>query len=600
KSLLRKLLRLRKDDGGAALLYVTITIPVIFAITSLAVDVGYVFYLRTKLQTAADMGALAGASKLYTDNAQAVKDLATTYVNYNLPTDWTTGKTPVAVGTPEVKCLTTITNMGLTCSSLSGGNALKVTVTATTPLFFATALGFKSITLSADSLVSGGGSSPPPLNVAIVLDATASMNSGLGTDCGILKWNSTKKTPTKIQCASLAAKTLLTKLWSSVDQVALYTYPSFDAQSIDVVTCKTGNSGKLGQVLYTTAAKPNYQMFDFTDNYMDTGSPPTGGLKTDSPLVLAMGKSATTATSGDQTNCNGLDASGLGIGTSIADAIAQAQSDLIKANQALVDAKQPKRQNVLIVLSDGDANGNSESLLGPSPPDAFVAGTDSYGIGYNPTKWVIDVDKMSDQCQAAVAVADAAAAAGTWVYSIAFSASNTAKGSCFTDRPYTRVTKTKTSSPALTSADNIVSTWTCSKSTPCKKAAAAPDTTVTSTIAAYNSTSKTQVATTTWGETSTTTCTKADGSTSGTCTVTLTPSKVQKDTYDLSKYDITACKTMQDIASDASKFYSTDGGVSTNGKCPSAANPNFTDLVSIFNNVAASIMKKRRIPSGTT
>lgn len=82
--------------------------------------------------------------------------------------------------------------------------------------------------------------------------------------------------------------------------------------------------------------------------------------------------------------------------------------------------------------------------------------------------------------------------------------------------------------------------------------------------------------------------------------MTLTPSKVQKDTYDLSKYDITACKTMQDIASDASKFYSTDGGVSTNGKCPSAANPNFTDLVSIFNNVAASIMKKRRIPSGTT
>ena len=598
KSLPRKLLGFRKDDGGAALLYVTITIPVLFAITSLAIDVGYVFYLRTKLQTAADMGALAGASKLYTDNEQAVIDLATTYVNLNLPSDWTTGKNPVAVGTPVVRCLQAIKDMGLTCSSLSGGNALRVTVTATTPLFFATALGFKSITLSAKSVVSGGGSSPPPLNVAIVLDATASMNSGLGTDCGILKWNSSKKTPTKIQCASLAAKTLLTKLWSSVDQVALYTYPSFDAQSIDVVTCKSGNSGKLGQVLYTTAAAPNYQMFGFTDNYMDTGSPPTGGLKTDSPLVLAMGKSATTATSGDQTSCNGLDASGLGIGTSIADAIAQAQADLIKANQALVDAKQPKRQNVLIVLSDGDANGNSESLLGPSPPDAFVANTDYYGISYNPTKWVIDVDKMSDQCQAAVAVADAAAAAGTWVYSIAFAASNTAKGSCFTDRPYTRVIKTKTSSPALTSADNVtISSRSCTSSNKCKAIAAVPDTRVTSTIGAYNSTTKKQVATTTWGDSLVTTCTKADGSTSGTCTTSLIPAKVQSDTYDLSSYDTTACKTMQDIASDASKFYSTDGGVSTNGKCPSAANPNFTDLVSIFNNVAASIMKKRRIPN---
>jgi hypothetical protein len=54
---------------------------------------------------------------------------------------------------------------------------------------------------------------------------------------------------------------------------------------------------------------------------------------------------------------------------------------------------------------------------------------------------------------------------------------------------------------------------------------------------------------------------------------------------------------MQDIASDPSRFYSTDGGISTGGKCPSTANPDFTDLVKIFNNVAASIMKKRRIPS---
>jgi len=597
KSLLKKLFGFRNDESGAALLYVTITIPVVFAITSLAIDVGYVFYLRTKLQTAADMGALAGASKLYTDDAQSVRDLATTYVKLNLPSDWTTGNTPVATGTPEVKCLTTITNMGLTCSSLSGGNALKVTVTATTPLFFATALGFKTITLSANSMVSGGGSSPPPLNVAIVLDATASMNTtlGNGVKCGILT------NPKKVECAMLAAKTLLTKLWASVDQVALYTYPSFDAQSLNVATCKKGNSGSLGQVLYTTAAKPNYQMFGFTDSYMDTGSPPSGGLITTSDLVLALGKSKSSDTATDGTSCAGLATSGLGIGTSIADAIAQAQADLVKANDALVAAKQPKRQNVLIILSDGDANGNSESLTGPSSPDAFVAGTDNYGIGFNPTKWVIDVDKMNGQCKAAVTVADAAAAAGTWVYSIAFAASNDAKGSCFTDRKATSATKTKTSTPALTSADDItISSRSCTRSNKCKAIAAVPDTRVTSTIGAYNSKTKSQVATTAWGATLATTCSKSDGSSSGTCTTKLTPSKVQTDTYDLSVYGTTACKTMQDIASDASKFYSTDGGNSSNGACPSAANPNFTDLVSIFNNVAASIMKKRRIPSSTT
>jgi iron only hydrogenase large subunit-like protein len=99
------------------------------------------------------------------------------------------------------------------------------------------------------------------------------------------------------------------------------------------------------------------------------------------------------------------------------------------------------------------------------------------------------------------------------------------------------------------------------------------------------------------GGTFATTCTKSNGSTSGTCTTTVTsPTSVKTETYDLSKYDTTACATMIAIASDASKFYSTDG----NTKCVSAANPNFTDLVSIFNNVAASIMKKRRIPSSTT
>ena len=253
----------------------------------------------------------------------------------------------------------------------------------------------------------------------------------------------------------------------------------------------------------------------------------------------------------------------------------------------------------MIVLSDGDANGNSRSLTGPSSPDAFRNGTDIYGL--TSSSWVIDVHRMMDQCQAAVQAADAAAAApkGTWVYSVAFAASNTAKGSCFTDRPVTTVTKTPTSSPPLTSSDKVVTTRSCTSSNRCKAIASKPNT-VSSTISAYTSTSSTtkQVATTAWGGSVATTCTRSDGSSSGSCTTTWSNlTKLQTDEYNLRTYDTTACKTMQDIASDPSKFYSTDGGISTGGKCPSTANPNFTDLVKIFNNVAASIMKKRRIPS---
>lgn len=577
KSLLRKLLGFRKDDGGAALLYVTITIPVLFAVTSLAIDVGYVFYLRTKLQTAADMGALAGASKLYTDTDQAVKDLATTYVNYNLPAGWTTGPNPVATSLPEIKCLTAITNMGLTCAPkppLSGGNALKVTVTATTPLFFATALGFKSITLSANSMVSGGGSSPPPLNVAIILDATGSMNSSLGTSCGSLS------NPPKIQCASLAAKTLLTKLWASVDQVALYTYPSYDANSLKTFTCATGNNGVKTSVSYKSAVTtPNYRMIDFTDSFMaDKGNPPTGGLDPTSPMIKILGKTASTPTATDSTTCNGLNLSNLGgQGTSIADAIAQAQKDLLAANVALVAAGLPKRQNVMIVLSDGDANANVDT--GTDNP--FLVGSDAPPS--SDPGWSIDVPRQMDQCQAAVTAADAATAAGTWVYAIAFSAPYAANGSCFSDRPVTSVNST---------ANVVLGSRTCSSSNKCKAVASVANT-VASTV--FAKTSKTQIAVTGWGGTVATTCTKADGSTSGTCTTTLSnPTKVQTDTYDLSKYDTTACATMKGIASDSSKFYSTDG----NTKCNAAAN--ITDLVTIFNNVAASIMKKRRIPSSTS
>lgn len=568
--------RLRKDDSGAAFIYFTIAFPAIIALTSLAIDLGYVWYVKTRLQVAADMGALAGASKLYTDNTTAVTTLAKTYVSFNLPSSWTTGTSPSATSSPEVKCLDTIKAMGLTCSSLSGGNALKVTVTAATPLFFASALGFKTITVSADSLVSGGGSSPPPLNVAIILDATGSMNGSLGTSCGSLS------NPTKIECATLAAKTLLTKLWGSVDQVALYTYPSYDANSLKTFTCASGNNGALSSKSYKTAASPNYQMIGFTNSYAaDKGNPPKNGLDITSPLVLALGKNASTSTANDFTNCKGLNVSGLGgQGTSIADAILQAKADLLAANATLVANGQPRRQNVMIVLSDGDANANVDSgnnnpfLVGSNVPPNSDPG------------WSIDVPSQADQCQAAVAAADSATADGTWVYSVAFSAPYAPKGSCFSDRPVT----TATTKPATVT----LSSRSCTSSNKCLAAAATPNTVAWAVNAASGTTQK---ALTVSGGTVATTCTKSNGSSSGTCTTTVTsPTSVKTETYDLSTYDTTACATMIGIASDASKFYSTDG----NTKCASSANPNITDLVDIFNKVAASIMKKRRIPSSTT
>ncbi len=56
--------RFRKDQSGIALIYVTMTLPVIIAMGLLAIDMGRVNNLQTKLQQGADALALAGAGEL--------------------------------------------------------------------------------------------------------------------------------------------------------------------------------------------------------------------------------------------------------------------------------------------------------------------------------------------------------------------------------------------------------------------------------------------------------------------------------------------------------------------------------------------------------
>jgi Flp pilus assembly protein TadG len=56
--------RFGKNRSGAALVYVSLTMPVMLALVALAVDFGHVYLTRNRLQVAADAAALAGASQL--------------------------------------------------------------------------------------------------------------------------------------------------------------------------------------------------------------------------------------------------------------------------------------------------------------------------------------------------------------------------------------------------------------------------------------------------------------------------------------------------------------------------------------------------------
>ncbi|MGO4366633.1 TadG family pilus assembly protein [Pseudomonas sp. PAB10] len=59
------LVQVKKNQQGAALILVTIALPVLFGVTALAVDFAYAYVVRNELQNASDATALAGTGCLY-------------------------------------------------------------------------------------------------------------------------------------------------------------------------------------------------------------------------------------------------------------------------------------------------------------------------------------------------------------------------------------------------------------------------------------------------------------------------------------------------------------------------------------------------------
>lgn len=541
--LLKQASRFRKDDQGAAFILVTLALPIIFGMAAFSVDLGYAYYVKSRLQTAADIGALAGGTLLYTGDKKAVEAKALEYVNMNLPAGWNgaNARTIKITPTAATQCLKALSDQGLGCDGSSKANALKVTVAADTPLFFANVLGYTKASFSASAMVGGSGAAPPPLNIAIVLDTTASMNSTYSGSCGSLV------KPTKLQCATAALRGMLGTLWPSIDQVALFTFPRVTTASIPMEYCQT--SGTVTVVNYKAASAAKYKIVDFSSDYRGAGTPPPPGLLTTSNLVKAVG---------GKSGCAGIQSKG-GVSTYFASSIAEAQAALEKANDDLVKNGGQARQNVMMILSDGDANASSTN---------------------------IDSAKVANQCKQGIDAASAATDNKTWVYSVAYQADDNPGSSCTTDTS----TATTTTVAVTTTTTTTPYTKTCGKNS-CTGPTAGKPTSSSNTVnqpppAPQNSTS------TSTNPAVIPTCTKN-------CTVKWTSTTItvtsKTNTQTSTSYDRTACETMRQMASDPSKFYSVSGS----GGCISDSNPNTTDLVAIFKNVAVSLMKKRRIPLNT-
>jgi hypothetical protein len=230
---------------------------------------------------------------------------------------------------------------------------------------------------------------------------------------------------TQISCALLGVQALLSDLDpcplgetcsssnSSVDSVSLFVFPPVLTSTAPKDYC-SGGSGDPTHESYmvpTLDSAWTYQIIPYSNDYRTADS--ATSLNSSSDIVIASG-----ATSG----CSGIRAPG-GAGTYYAQVIYAAQAALVAHQVA-----NPGSQNAMIILSDGDAtatasysgSGTSARFSSTSGLQPSAAGTLNGIAGNNPTSPAYP--SAVGECGQAVLAAQAAANAGTAVYTIGYGA----------------------------------------------------------------------------------------------------------------------------------------------------------------------------------
>jgi Flp pilus assembly protein TadG len=468
--------RFHNDESGQSAVVMVVTIFSIMALAASGVETGHVYYAHRILQASTNAAALAGAQQMpdilaATADVTAYSSMAN-QKNANAllqsanvtPTFYCSSKVS---GTLNVGCEAPPTGEG-SCTSGSTCNALKVVQTASVNLWFGGLVGFRKFNLTAMSTASMRGGSDTPYNIAVIVDTTNSMTASApaGDGCG--------SNASQILCAVTGLASLLetmdpcplntTCATSSayVDDVSLYVFPAIKAgYTSDDTTCPTTNpptvpygftnvtSGSSQNLLLPTSATtyPNYagtyQVVTFNDAYKTNDQTTT--LKSGNALASAVGVGS---------GCSkGLQAPG-GQGTYYAQAIYAAQAALVIQQNA-----NPGSQNVLIILSDGDAtacnaqaytaggasscsNGGSSQIVAVNCPtigSTPCTGSPLNGTGTSSTNSkgynVATYPSALGECGQAVQAAQAATQAGTTVYTVAMGAETS--GGCTTDAQHT-------------------------------------------------------------------------------------------------------------------------------------------------------------------
>lgn len=421
--------RIWRDQRAQSLPWLICELLGILCMTGLVTDIGRAYVAYGQMQAATNAAALSAASVTYNRSGVTVQSEASALGSSVGGKNIIQGIGPVTT-TAVAKCLNILMPEGANCANSQVMNAVRVVQASSVPTFFLRLLGVSSIPISTVAQAAMQGIAQK-WNVAVILDATHSMATADANCGGVTEFqcstNGVKSLlavtdpcpPGLTSCAALIAN-LRVSLFSfpnvSTDTVAydsncggtpnymVYTLPLTSASSYSPLSYKETVNGQRGA--YSTTWTATYQIVNFSSDYWSNGS-----LNSNSPLVKAL-SGCMAPISNPSSVTGGLSGASVGGITYYAAAIYAAESALI-AEQA----QHPGSKNAIIVLSDGQANLNSGTNDFPGQIGATLA---SGSLGYTNLTGNGSYPDTRDECQQAIVAAQAATAAGTTVYSVAY------------------------------------------------------------------------------------------------------------------------------------------------------------------------------------
>ena len=417
RTTLRKALR---DQRGQVLPWVALMMVLFLGMGAFVLDVGHAYICYHQLQSATDAAALAGAKQVYystsLSTAAAYSGSAGSGANNysNLQN--------VTMVSATTKCLTTMVSMGILCEGPNNANAVQVVQSATIPTFFAQVFGITQLQLYATATAAKG--KPVPLNVALLLDTTLSMDQ-YDSSCGA----------TALGCAMAGSQTLLAGLAPTIDSVSVFTFPNVDPsttandtscsppQSLSPSFYSSPTPGLATSVPYTFPTIPasastgysaveggTYQITNFSNGYRSSNASKTPNPN--DPVVQTLGQPA----------ANGNPAVGSCLappnqagefGTYLAGVVYAAQAALAQekaTEMAELPVNSPTPINIMIVLSDG--NTNASPYYAGVTNQFFASGVSLNTNGVYPSG-------VGD-CGQEVVAANAAKADGTQIFTVGY------------------------------------------------------------------------------------------------------------------------------------------------------------------------------------